>query len=490
MNIGEQIAAFEAKRAATQARMAELIEIAAQDGATLDAAQQEEFDTLELDLKAIDDHLRRLHVMQTQQAATAKPVTEANNPERAGKVRTVEQPERTPVVKVTPNVEKGVAFARYVMAFARSQGNRLEAAEYAKTWHDSTPEVEIALRAAVAPGNTTDPTWAGPLVEYTHLANEFIDLLRPATILGRIPGGFRRVPFNVSFPLQTTASSTQWVGEGLPKPVSALGFDTMKLGFAKVASIVVITEELLRFSNPNAETLVRDDMIEVIARFLDLSFIDPSRDAVAGVSPASVTFGAPSIAASGSGIVNLRYDIQRLFGLFSNANMSLAGAVWLMNPLQSLAISMFQNPLGQAEFAGVTGLDGGTLMGLPVITSNTIPEGEIILLLPREIFMADDGGVTIDMSREASLQMSTAPSPGAAQLVSLWQQNLVGLRAERWINWARRRGQAVAMLTGANYGDVPEGASGGGDGGGGEGFAAKTPTASKRGSSSGAAATA
>ena len=51
-------------------------------------------------------------------------------------------------------------------------GNLHEAAEYAaKRWNDSTPEVALTLKAAVAPGTTTDATWAVPLVNATSPMN-------------------------------------------------------------------------------------------------------------------------------------------------------------------------------------------------------------------------------------------------------------------------------------------------------------------------------
>jgi hypothetical protein len=37
-------------------------------------------------------------------------------------------------------------------------------------------------------------------------------------------------------------------------------------------------------------------------------------------------------------------------------------------------------------------------------------------------------------------------------MLSLWQLNMLGLRAERWITWARRRTSAVAWIgPGAHY---------------------------------------
>jgi hypothetical protein len=37
-------------------------------------------------------------------------------------------------------------------------------------------------------------------------------------------------------------------------------------------------------------------------------------------------------------------------------------------------------------------------------------------------------------------------------LVSLWQHNMVGIRAERYINWGKRRAGAVQFIDSANYG--------------------------------------
>jgi hypothetical protein len=126
-----------------------------------------------------------------------------------------------------------------------------------------------------------------------NIANDFIELLRPATILGKIPG-LRVVPFNTKVPSQTGGGSYGWVGEMKPKPLTKLAFASVALGITKVAGIVVLTEEVIRLSNPSAEKLVRDDMVAGIAQFLDAQFIDPAVAAVAGVNPASITNGAPT----------------------------------------------------------------------------------------------------------------------------------------------------------------------------------------------------
>lgn len=458
----EQIAAYEAKRAANVAAMKAIMDKSGEEGATLDAGDQEEFDGLDADNEAINGHLKRLRKMEAVNLEAAKPVNgtsqdEGTKSRSTGPVATVKNP-------VLP---KGTMFARYVGALASARGNRFEAAEFAKRWKDSTPEIEAILRmppdviekAAVAAGTTTDSTWAAPLVQYSNMASEFIDYLRPLTIIGRM-NGFRRVPFKVKVPRQTGGASVNWVGEGKVKPLSSLAFDSLTLDFAKVAGIVPLTEELVRFSSPSAEELVRADLAAAIAQFIDAEFIDPS-NAATDVSPASVTYGVSAITATGTTAAAFRADVKSMFAVMLAANQQVSAGYWVMTQTQALAFSLMQNSLGQPEFPGIT-MTGGTLLGFPVITSENLPASTgspadgypIVFVMPGEILLADDGGVTIDMSREASLQMDTTPdSPFTASTVTvnLWQHNMVAIKAERFINWKARRSTASGIIAGAKY---------------------------------------
>lgn len=445
--IAEQIGAFEATRVAKSARMDELMQKAAEEGATLDTAQSEEYDTLETEVKSVDEHLVRLRKLEQTNKAAAVAVDGATDTAKASEARG-----GAVVTSMKSNLPKGTAFTRYAISLMRARGNLMQAVEVAKQWHDTTPEVETVLRAAVAAGTTTDSTWAGPLVQYQNMASEFVELLRPMTIIGRLPG-LRRVPFNVRIPSQTGASTAYWVGQGAPKPVSSLAFATTTMDFAKVADLVVMTNELVKFSSPSAEQLVRDDLTKSIAQFLDVAFIDPTKAASAGVSPGSVTNGISAVTPTGTTAAALRTDMQTLWGTFITANLDPSSAVWVMQPQMALSLSLMLNALGQPEFPNIS-MNGGTLNGVPVVTSASVPSGVMALLLPSEIFLADDGEVTIDASQEASLQMNSTPdnpSTASTVLVSLWQNNMMALRAERFINWQRRRAAAVTLISGAAY---------------------------------------
>ena len=409
-------------------------------GTTLDAADTEKYETLEKEIASIDDHLPRMRKAETLAVKAATPIAPIVPLE----------PRHVPIIQVKSQLPIGTAFTRYVMGLAASRGNLMQAVELSKKWDDSTPEVGLVFKAAVAAGTTTDATWAGPLAPLTPLAAEFMELLRPATILGKIPG-FRRVPFNVSIASQTGGGTYQWVGQGAPKPVGKLQFGSITLTITKCAGIIVITEELARVSTPSAEAVIRQDMINGIAAFLDTEFTDPTKAPVAGVSPGSVTNGVTPITTAGTSPANARTDIQALANAMVAANLPIGGAVVLMSATNMLALASALNALGQPLFPGI-GVGGGTALGFTFIPSQAMGT-TVAMVQPDCVLYADDGGVTIDVSREASLQMDTVldnPTVATTVMTSLWQNNLVGLRAERFINWKKARAGCV-QYTVATY---------------------------------------
>jgi hypothetical protein len=176
---------------------------------------------------------------------------------------------------------------------------------------------------------------------------------------------------------------------------------------------------------------------------------------VSGVSPASILNLAPSVVSTGTDADAVRLDVRAVFQKFIDANNPPMSGVWVMSATNALALSLLLNPLGQREFPGIS-MMGGTFEGLPVIVSQYI--GDVVALVnASDIYLGDEGGLAIDLSREASLQMLDNPTndsvtPTATSMVSMFQTNSVAFRAERTINWARRRAQSVAYLSSVEWG--------------------------------------
>ena len=458
--IVEQVAGFEAKRAANVGRMDELLKASADEGRTFDAAEKEEYGNLETEIKSVDEHLVVLRAAVERNKASAKPVLPDAGMNEPKPVRHGDA-----IIRNT-NLPKGRKFARLAMCMAAARGNAMTAAEIARGqpgWKDQSPDIENVLRSwqfvtrtAVASGNTTDTNYASPLVQFTNMASEFVDLLRPATILGKVQG-LRMVPFNIRFATQTSGVSVGWVGQGNAIPAQKQQYITSTIGFAKIAAIVAITKELAMFSSPAAEQLVQDDLTKYTATFMDQQFIDPSVVASANVSPASITNGITPVQASAAPttLASFETDVSALMGALTGANVAVDNLVWVMTPDSAFRIGQIRTANGPYAFPGIT-VGGGTLLSMPVITSNSVPHstsaGSIIVLFnPSDIFMADEGGVEIDASQEASVQMDSAPSNSAASLISLWQSGLLGIRLERVVNWQRRRDVSVTYLDNAHF---------------------------------------
>ncbi|WP_047711375.1 phage major capsid protein [Pseudomonas lactis] len=465
--VAEQIAEFKQTRHAKSVDMEGIMAKSAEEGITLDAEESEQFDTLQGEIESIDKHIARLVTMQKAQAANAKPVSEDPRGEKALEMTSGLQVR----AKNTQKLEPGIAFARAAKCLALGHLEHRDAIQIAKSLYDGQESIigatqRLVTKAAVAPATTTDSTWASPLVgTQGDVFADFIEYLRPQTLLGRfgqagIPD-LRRVPFRVPLIGQTSGGDGYWVGEGQAKPLTKFDFSRTTLEPLKVANIAVATMEVIRDSSPAADFIIRDQLSAALRERLDIDFINPSKAAVAGVSPASILNGVVGIPSSGNDADAIRTDVRAVFMSFVAANNAPTSGVWVMNSAAALALSMLRNPLGQSEFPGIT-MNGGTFEGLPAIVSEYVPSGIVALVNASDIYVGDEGGIDLSMSTEASLQMDSAPdNPTSATtvMVSLWQRNLVGFRAERAINWARRRAAAVAYLTGVAWGN-PEAPAG------------------------------
>ncbi|HHM9405962.1 TPA: phage major capsid protein [Pseudomonas aeruginosa] len=471
--IASQIANFEATLKEKQVGMDAILDKSAEEGVTLDADQREEYDTLKSEADAIEKHLDLLRDKQKREALSAKPVAE----DERVKAAAVVVPGKAPaVVHSVKNEEPGVLFARHAIAMFAAKGNPALAAELAKQHYgEKSPvtktlmaaggrSIESILKATVAAATTTDATWAGPLLEYVNYSGDFVEFLRPRTIVGQfglngVPS-LRRIPFNVHINGQTSGGTGYWVGQGAPKPVTKFDFNDVYHGWFKVAGISVVSDETIRFSDPAIEVLVRDGLADALVERMNVDFIDPTFAGTANISPASILNGATAIPSSGNDADAIRADVMALEAVGDDANNPMTESVYIMHPKTARALSLMQNPLGQSEFPGIS-KRGGTFMGTPVITSAYVPfesAGAIVALVnASDVYYSDDGQATVDFSKEASIQMLDNPTNNSAtgtatSLVSMYQTDSTAFRAHRFANWSRRRESGVAYLTGVNWG--------------------------------------
>lgn len=448
--IAEQITAFETKRASLVAANETIMTKAADDGSTLDAEQEDQFDGNQADIDAIDKHLTRLRAMEKTQAAKAVPAYGQNADEgsasRGGQI----------IIKGDQDEQfEGQNYTRMVIAktLARLDGVSAEGIAH-KRWGKSNPTLVQVVKAAVAGGGTETGEWGAELAQAdTRYTGDFIDYLYNQTVFDRLP--LREVPANVHIKGQDGAASAYWVGQSKSIPVTKADFSDVMLSPLKVAAIAVVSKELLRDSSPSAELLVRDALVQASAQRVDQTFLSASA-AVANVSPAGILNGLTAGTSAGPDIEGLIADVKALYAGFITAN-NADGLQFVTTQSLAKAIGLMQNVMGNFAFPGVSAT-GGSLLGDSLVAGGNVGAGDLILLKPSDIYKIGDRGVEVSLSTEAAIQMDDAPNGASdtpvanTSVVSMFQTESVAIKVVRPLNFAKRRASAVAYIGDADYG--------------------------------------
>jgi HK97 family phage major capsid protein/HK97 family phage prohead protease len=435
-------------------------------GVTLDETEAEQHDTLAAEVTEIDKQLVRYRAAEARDKSASLAARPGGGLEAShGASITIADP-----IKQLP---PGIMFARYAMCMAMGRGNEYTAIQIAKDNYGDNANaivklIELQQKTAVGAANAQTAGWASELVPY-NLMDDFITYLRPRTILGKFGTtmngvtypSLRRVPFNTRVSGFNAGTTANWVGEGLPILLSKATSFTTSLTWSKIGALVGLTKEEMRFSNPSAESKVRDDISASVVTKQDKDFIDPSKAASANVSPASVTYQTVPVLTTGTTATQFRTDFATLLATFATALLSPEDIVIIMSTGQALNISLMLSSLGVPFFPALT-MQGGYLLGFPVITTTAMtsigsPVSEIMVAVKAgEIYLADDGVVTIDASDQASVEMVDSSSQTGivgtgASLVSAFQSGLLFLKATREINWKLRRTGAARYIYNVAY---------------------------------------
>lgn len=321
---------------------------------------------------------------------------------------------------------------------ARGNIREAEAALEAREDYAGAETLRLLEKTVVAPIDT------GAFAPAQGSTADFIDALRPATILPRI--GAQEVPFEFRYPVASSGATAYWVGEGVPVPIAKQAIAANPLAPTKLCVLVVVSGEVLRLAGPAADAAFQRSLIASVAEATDESFIDPGLAATSG-RPASITHGAPTVAGTSDPVA----DIENLAEVATGVNWSTSKFV--CNPLTALRLSLHRDAGGNFPFPNA-GVNGGDLCGVPLLTSTAVPltsagSGPLILIDGSGVQFAD-GGMGIATSGQSAIAMSDSPS-SPSQMVSMFQTNSSALLVVRFINWQRVRVGSVAYISNPNW---------------------------------------
>lgn len=350
--------------------------------------------------------------------------------------------------------KKGEAMARVTRAYinARSENTGYKGAvEQLQKWGDE----DLADAIVKGPMTVVNATQGGFLVP-EQFSTDVIELLRPQSVVRDLVGMSLPMPGGtISIPKITQGSSAYYQGEASAATASALGTGVVKFTWKKLTSLVPMSNDLLRYSSPAADTIVRNDMVRAIAQRENQAFLrDVGTDsAPKGLRYLAANAGSPIFANSSISLANTTTDLGKMILDLLNDNVPILSGGWIMAPRTYMYLYTVLTTNG--VFAFRDEMSRGTLWGYPYRVTTQVPinltdhggtdESELYFADFADVVIADSMALRVDASTEASYT-------DGATTVSAFQNDLTLVRAITEHDFNTRRAESISIMNGVRWG--------------------------------------
>ena len=398
------------------------------DGRTLSAEEATSWKTLEKSVAEFDEQISRAETMEKMRGSSARPIS---HPFATGQFSNPSQ-----------QMAKGDIVARITRAVCVGKGDFNRTMEFAKGQNDDD------LCKALTAGS---PTAGGFLIDPV-VSDDFIELLRARTVIRKALGSTLPMPNgSLTIRRQTAGINAGYIGESkaITKSQPNVGLITMTA--KKLASLVPVSNDLLRYAGPKTDAMIRDSLIRDMAIREDLAFIrgDGTADTPRGLL-SFATEGGSTFAANGTvNLANIDSDINTAILKLVNANVSMTNPVWIMAPRTKIYLGALRTTQGPLAYAEVTAAN--TLRGFPILTTTQIPttltdgtQSEVYLVDLDSVLLADVNQIEISMSQDASYY-------DGANWNSAFESDLTLVRAIGRHDLNMRHIEAVTVMSGVKW---------------------------------------
>lgn len=277
-------------------------------------------------------------------------------------------------------------------------------------------------------------------------AQAYFDEARQRSVVQQLT---RQVPLGINgqeIPVTTSKPTAGWVSEGGKKPTTAGGKTLETITPKKIAAISVVSAEVVRANPGGYIEDLRADIAEAFAIAFD----------AAALHGTSTPFGANSYIAHTSKSVALGTNADTAGGVFADVNDGLAllvnggkrmtGSAWdlIAEPIFNASVDANGRPLfiDSPTVESAAALRGGRLLGRPSFIGEGVSAGDIVGFAGdwSKAVWGVVGGITYDVSTQATVTLD-------GELVSLWEHNLVAVRAEAEYGWLLNDAEAFVKFT-------------------------------------------
>lgn len=354
--------------------------------------------------------------------------------------------------KTAPLLDKGMKFA--TLARARAQASLTKQGEGAaatilKGWgHDDIAETyEKALA-------TNDPTAGGFLVPI-QFSQDLVDVLRPRVVVRAL--GPMIVPMATGImqvPKITAGSVATYIGENTNIVKTEPAFGQLELTAKKLAALVPFSNEIIMSSSPNANTIVRNDLVRALASRQNLAFIRGDGTAATPKGMRNWAPGANILQANGTtNLANVTIDLGLLVLQLKNNNIPLSNPAWIFAPRTEHYLMTVRD--GNGNFSFRDEMLAGRLWGFPFGVTTDIP---INLTdgggtVGSEIYFVDMDDAVIGESDQIQVVSSgEAAYNDGSNVVAAFSLDQTVIRAIERHDFGMRREESITVLNEVTWG--------------------------------------
>jgi HK97 family phage major capsid protein len=297
--------------------------------------------------------------------------------------------------------EKGIAMAKFLRAMAAGKADPERAARWAtKQWGSEDAMTKILEASEDSGGGVLVPT---------QQSTEVIELLRERAIFRSMRPTTVPMPTgSLQIPKITGGATATYIGESQNIVATEQTTGMVNLSWKKLAAVVPISNDFLRFETYGADSMVRNDLVASMASREDIAFIrgDGTENTPKGIAhfcPAANKFDANGTVT----ITTITEEALEAILLLRNAHVRMINVGWLWSPRTTLYLKSLRDTNGNFVFK--TELDAGTFFGFPYADTTVIPddlnsstESEVYLVDFADVVLGESMNLMIDTSSEAS----------------------------------------------------------------------------------------
>lgn len=395
-----------------------------------------EFEAAKAETDRLSAAIKRMEEAATAKAASAKPADLGRDGTAAGLPQSVPASAKDPAVK-------GQRLSRAIISLIKAQGNTRYAAEIAGELYGPEGEpVAKALAASVGQsGGFTVPE---------DFRAELIELLRPASVVYASGPRILDMPNgNLTIPGVATGAQAAYVGENQNITKTEQTFNQITLSAKKLAALVPISNDMLRYPSLSTEAFVRDDLVAALAQRGDLALIrgDGLIFGPRGLRSWAQQAGGVNFRNANTtvNVVNVTSDLANAELALMEANSPMRKMGWLMSPRTRTYLANVRDPNNNFVFPEVS--QSNTLRGYPLRTTTQIPNNIGGTSTGSEIYFVDFNEFIV--GEAISLEIVVVPNGtyfDGTQIISGLSQDQTVIRALTAHDAAMRQPKSVAVI--------------------------------------------